>query len=157
MPVENPLDTAHEICKLVKSSPKRDALLQQIKQDVQADIPGVRVLCPTRWTVRADSMKSILDIYLLELWGEAYEETKDTDAKACIMGVAAQTTTFEFYYGASLAHLLLNHTDNLRRTLQHKDISAIAGQVAKSVVTTLQGLRDDSTFTLFWDLVKRKP
>ena len=60
--MKNTLDTAHEICKLVKSSPKRDALLQQIKQDVQADIPGVRVLCPTRWIVRADSMKSILEI-----------------------------------------------------------------------------------------------
>ena len=73
------------------------------------------------------------------------------------MGVAAQMTTFEFYYGASSAHLLLRHTDNLSRTLQHKDISAVAGQqVAKSVVTTLQGLRDDSNFTLFWDLVKRK-
>ena len=73
------------------------------------------------------------------------------------MGVAAQMTTFEFYYGASLAHLLLRHTDNLSCTLQHKDISAVAGQqVAKSVVTTLQGLRDDSNFTLFWNLVKRK-
>ena len=82
---------------------------------------------------------------------------QDTDAKARIMGVVAQMTTFEFYYGASLAHLLLRHTDNLSRTLQHKDISAVAGQqVAKSVVTTLQGLRDDSNFTLFWDLVKRK-
>jgi len=96
--MKNTLDTTHEICKLVKCSPKRDALLQQIKQDVQAGIPGVRVLCPTRWTIRADSIKSILEnyVYLLELWDEAYKETKDTDTKARIMGVAAQMTTFEF-------------------------------------------------------------
>jgi len=157
--MKNTLDTTHEICKLVKCSPKRDALLQQIKQDVQAGIPGIRVLCPTRWTIRADSIKSILEnyVYLLELWDEAYEETKDTDTKARIMGVAAQMTTFEFYYGASLAHLLLRHTDNLSRTLQHKHISAVMGQqVAKSVVTTLQGIRDDSSFILFWDLVEEK-
>ena len=58
-------------------------------------------------------------------------------------------TTFEFYFGASLAHLLVRHTDNLSRTLQHEDISAASGQqVAKSVVTTLQSLRTDSNFTL---------
>ena len=155
--MKNTLDAIHEICKLVKSSPKRDALLQQIKQEVQADAPGIRVLCPTRWTVRADSVKSILEnySYLLELWDEAYEATKEAEARARIKGVAAQMTTFEFYFGASLAHLLLRHTDNLSRTLQHKDISAASGQqVAKSVVTTLQSLRTDSNFTLFWELVK---
>jgi len=62
------------------------------------------------------------------LWDEAYEETKDTDTKARMMGVAAQMNTFEFYYGVSLAHLLLHHTDNLSRTLQHKNISAATGQ-----------------------------
>jgi len=139
--MKNTLDTVHEVCKLVKSSPKRDALLQQIKQEVQADIPGIRVLCPTRWTVRADLVKSILDnySYLLELWDEAYEVTKETETRVRIKGVATQMTTFEFYFGASLAHLLLCHTDNLSRTLQHKDISAAVGQwVAKIVVTTLQ-------------------
>ena len=29
--MKNTVDTVHEICKLVKSSPKRDGLLQQIK------------------------------------------------------------------------------------------------------------------------------
>ena len=58
-----------------------------------------------------------------------------------IKGVAAQMTTFEFYFGASLAYLLLRHTDHLSRTLQHKDISAASGQqVVKSVVITLQSL-----------------
>jgi len=79
--------------------------------------------------------KAYLNIYLLELWDEAYEETKDTDAKARMMGVAMQMNTFEFYYGVSLAHLLLRHTDNLSRTLQHKNISAAAGQqVAKKAL-----------------------
>ena len=114
-------------------------------------------MCPTRWTVRADSIKSILDnySYLLELWDEAYEETKETEARACIKGGVAQMTTFELYFGASLAHLLLRHSDNLSHTLQHRGMSAAAGQhVAKSVVTTLQSLHNDSRFSLFWKLVK---
>ena len=61
------------------------------------------------------------------------------ETRARIKGVAAQMTTFKFYFGASLVHLLLRHTDNLSRTLQHKDVSAADGQrVAKSVVATLQ-------------------
>ena len=84
--MKSTLDAIHEICKLVKSSPKRDALLQQIKQEVQADVPGIHVLCPTRCTVRADSVKSILDNYnyLLELWDEAYEVTKEAEPRARI-------------------------------------------------------------------------
>ena len=59
--IKDTLDAVHKMCKLVKSSPKRAALLQQIKQEVLADIPGIHILCPIRWTVRADSVKSILD------------------------------------------------------------------------------------------------
>jgi len=94
----------------------------------------------------------------LELWDEEYEETKDTNTKARIMGMTTQMTTFEFYYGASLSHLLLCHTGNLSRTLQHKHIiSAVMGQqVAKIVDTTLQGLRDDSSFHSLLEFSERK-
>ena len=61
------------------------------------------------------------------MWDEAYEVTKGAEPRARIKGVAAQMTTLEFYFGASLAHLLLRHTDNLSCTLKHKDISATAG------------------------------
>ena len=58
------------------------------------------------------------------LWGI----TKEAEPRARIKGVAAQMTTFEFYFRASLAYLLLHHTDNVSCTLQHKNISAAAGQ-----------------------------
>ena len=64
-------------------------------------------------------------------------------------------TIFDIHFESSLVHLLLRHTDKLRCTLQHKDIYAAAGQqVAKSVVTTLQSLQNNSRFILFWELVK---
>ena len=89
--MKDTLDAVHEICKHVKSSPKRDALLQQIKQEGQADIPGIHVLCPTRWTVKADLVKSILDncTYLVKLQDKAYEVTKAAGPRAHIKGVAA--------------------------------------------------------------------
>ena len=88
------------------------------------------------------------------MWDEAYEVIKEAESRARIKGVAAQMTTFEFYIGASLAYLLLHHTDNLSRTLQHKNISAAAGQQVGKDVTTLQSPRNDSRFTHFWELVK---
>ncbi len=57
--MKDSLDTTHEITKLIKKSP---------------------VLCPTRWKVRADSLKSILDNFevLQELWEETIDSVKDT-------------------------------------------------------------------------------
>ena len=78
------LDTTHEITKLIKKSPRRDALFEKIKAEMAPDTPGVRVLCPTRWTVRADALKSILNNYevLQELREESLDIVKDTDMKA---------------------------------------------------------------------------
>ena len=75
------LEATHEITKLVKYSPRREYLFSQIKDELAPDCPGIRVLCPTRWTVRAESMKSIIDNYsvLAELWDHACSVVKDTD------------------------------------------------------------------------------
>ena len=54
------LDTCYEIVKLIKFSPKREAMLSQLKEEMGSDAPGVRTLCPTRWTVRAESLMIII-------------------------------------------------------------------------------------------------
>ena len=71
------LEAVHEICKLIKKSPKRDSMFERLKAQVVSEedshTPGIRVLCPTRWTVRAASVQSVLDNYevLLEVWEES--------------------------------------------------------------------------------------
>ena len=45
------LDTTHEITKLIKKSPARDVIFKRLKEEMGSDSPGIRVLCPTRWTV----------------------------------------------------------------------------------------------------------
>lgn len=82
--------------------------------------PGIRILCPTRWTVRADSLASIISNYdvLQCTWLEALSVTKDTEAKARIHGVSAMMKTFKFVYGAMLGELVLKHADNLSKALQ---------------------------------------
>ena len=150
------LETTHEITKLIKLSPKRDAIFHQMKfeSDLSSDThsPGIRLLCPTRWTVRADSLQGIMSNYkvLLSTWDKAQEVVHDTDSKVRIQGVCAQMNTFDFLFGTMLGEMVLRHSDNLSRTLQDKACSAAEGQhVASMVVRTLQSLRGDEPFNLF--------
>ena len=42
------LDTTYEITKLIKKSPGCDAIFKRLKEEMDGDSPGIRVLCPTR-------------------------------------------------------------------------------------------------------------
>ena len=151
------LFTTHEITKLIKKSPQRDACFQRLKASLAPTTPGVRILCPTRWTVKADTLQSVLDNYtvLLETWQESLTVVKDSEMRARIQGVSAQMNTFSFLFGAMLGQLLLRHSDNLSRTLQHAHISAAEGQrVATMTVRTLETIRDDANFDMFWTKAK---
>jgi hypothetical protein len=107
----------HEITKLVKYSPRRECIFRELQGEMAPGNPGVRVLCPTRWTVRADSMQSIIQNYsvLQELWDKAVEIVRDTIAR---IRVASQMHSFDFFFGLVLGESLLHNTDNLSRTLR---------------------------------------
>lgn len=151
------LDTVYEITKLIKKSPKRDVLFQKVKDDVTPGSPGVRILCPTRWTVRAEALSSIAENYqaLQMTWDAAKEATRDSEMRARIGGVAAQMEKFDFFFGVELGRKILNMADNLSRSLQEKCISACEGQKLISLtLATFQSIRSDECFDLFWDYVE---
>ena len=142
-----------KITKLLKFSPKRDALFCKLKAELAPETPGFRVLCPTRWTVRAASLQSVIDNWkpLQELWQESLDTKLDPEVKSRIIGVKYQMGTFSYFLGVSLGSLIFGHSDNLSRTLQHAHMSAVEGQtVANMSVKTLQTMRSDTQFDLFW-------
>ena len=152
------LDTTYEMSKLVAFSPKRDSLFEKLKQELAPETPGFRTLCPTRWTVRANSLQSVLDNYVVlqDLWEESYSDVKDTDIRARIKGVDAQMKTFDYLFGVMLGQSILRHTDNLSKGLQ-QDLSACEGQtMAQLTIETLSKLRTDERFPEFYDDVKAK-
>ena len=154
--MKSSLETVHEISKLIKKSPKRSALFEKLKQELASETIGVRVLCPTRWTVRAASLQSILDNYeiLLNVWEEALESSLDSETRARIVGVEAQMAKFDFLYGVSLGALVLSHSDNLSKTLQHKSMSAAEGQhIAQLTLNVLKSLRNQEKFQLFYQRI----
>ena len=155
-PVKNSLKVTHEVTKLIKYSPRRETIFRGLKDTHDLAIghhtPGVRVLCPTRWTVCANALASILSNYEVSLstWNEAVDAVADTESKARINGVAAQMKTFDFVFGATLGEMILQHSDNLSQCLQKKTISAAEGQqVAKMVINTLQSIRTEESYNLF--------
>ena len=102
--MEDTLDTTYEITKLIKKSPKREAIFKKIAADIKAGSPAIRILCPTRWTVRAEAFTSISENHqaLQSTWQAAKQATKDTEMKARITGVAAQMEKFEYLFGIEL-------------------------------------------------------
>ena len=110
-------------------------------------------LFPTRWTVRADSLSSILDNcqVLQELWKEVLPDTQCTEMRARLIGVSNQMKKFSFLFGVALGKLIFRHSDNLSRTLQKSDTSAAEGQsIAAMTVATLRIMRTDDGFNSFW-------
>ena len=87
---------------------------------------GFRTLCPTRWTVRAASLQSVIENYEVfqVFWDEARDITSDSENRARITGVKAQMEKFEFLFGLCLGECILRHTDNLSKTLQSPSLSA---------------------------------
>ena len=150
------LDTSYELIKLIKKSHRRDAVFQNVRKQLHEDANiGIRVLCPTRWTVRAQALQSIISNYsaLQHLWEVALTFVKDTVMKSRILGVSSCIT----FFGICLGELLLKHSDNLSKTLQSSKMPASEGQViAKMTVKTLQSIRSDDKFVLFWSSVYKK-
>lgn len=152
------LDTCFEVIKLIKFSPKREAMLRTLKEERGSDAPGVRTMCPTRWTVRADSLASVIANYnnIQELWESALHSSSDSEMKARIHGVGSQMQTFRFFFCLNLSEMILRHTDKLSQTLQQPSLSSIEGHaVAMLTIETLKGLRNDSNFDLFWEKIEK--
>ncbi len=155
------LETAFEITKLVKFSPKRNAAFDRLKSEVAEESGsgvGIRKLCPTRWTVRGGSIGSILENYnvLEQLWEECLETRLDPDVKGRIIGVKAQMSKYKLFFGFKLCERILRITDNLSKTLQHQSLSAAQAQgIVELTVKTLKGMRTDEAFKLFFEVVER--
>ena len=83
-------------------------------------------MCPTCWTVRAISLKSVIDNYLVfqAPWEEVKDNGKGSEIRSRVIGVEATMNKFNFLFGLVLAGKILRHTDNLSKTLQAPSLTA---------------------------------
>ena len=103
-----------------------------------------------RWTVRADSLASVLSIYVvLQSSWDTFSDMahRDMEMSATVNGIAVQLEKFDFLFGVMLGEKLLRSADNLSYTLQQKDLLAAEGnQAAHLTCETLSALGSDSEF-----------
>ena len=114
--MKDALETTHEITRLINFSPKCDAKLKQIRKFTEGQLQClICLLCPTRWTVRADAMISVISNYgvLHELCDWSLDNCTVTEMKARIRGVQVHMHQFQFIFGLVLGRNLLQHTANL--------------------------------------------
>ena len=155
---------AKEIVTLIKFSPKRECLLQLLKENLETEDEdtssrGIIGLCPTRWTVRASCFRRILENYavLMEEWDVCLSEWLQPDVRARIIGWKAQMERFDFFFGLHLGERLYSHTDNLSKTLQGTKMAALSGQcLANLTKEMLTKMRNDQNFGHFYTNVSCK-
>ena len=98
--MKSSLETTHEITKRIKLSPRRDAIFKELQADntLSSGSSGVsiKLLCPTGWTIRADSLHSILENYtaLFSTWEEAIDAAKDREQGKNTWGVGVITNEY---------------------------------------------------------------
>ena len=158
--VKDALDTTLELSKLLKYSAKRAAEFLKIKEEIAPEEPGFRTLCPTRWTVRANSLYSILANYsALQASLEKFTDMAkyDHEMSARCNGIGYQFGSFDFLFGVCLGHKVLRLADNLSTALQKKSLSADEGQrMGADTVRALEKLRSEEEFEKFWKDVQSK-
>ena len=158
--------TVGEICILVKYSPKREKMLGDIKENIDArfdedaledhySIPPLDKLCVTRWTVRGKCFEKIILNYeiLMQLWDLCLSEPLATEVKARIIGCKKQMSFFSFFFGLYLGQRLFMITDNLSKTLQYEKMSAVSSKNCASLtIKTFQGMTnsDDIKVESLW-------
>ena len=97
--MRNALDVVKEISKLVEKSPHQDATLQHIKQELSNASPGIRILCPTQWRVKANALKSIITNYevLQLLWEHSFTKVMDQEMRTRIQGLSSCMRSFDLF------------------------------------------------------------
>jgi hypothetical protein len=128
-------------------------MFQKIRAEMAPDTPSFHTLCPTRWTVRASSLQSVMDNYnvFMELWTEAADIAKDSETRARLIGVKTVMLDFDYLFGVVLGQRILQHTDNPSKTLQNPLLTASEAQeIAELTCTVLEGICTDEAFHLLW-------
>ena len=81
-------------------------MLLKLKQELSPETMGVRPLCPTRWTVRAESLKSVILNYLVidAVLEQILEEYKgNSEATWQARGILTIVEKFSFLFGLLVA------------------------------------------------------
>jgi len=153
--IRDALTVATELATIIHGSPKRLAQFKCLQEEFSKGLPGLKPLCPTRWTVRTGAIHAVISNYpiiFLELEKIGTEASSEGSRKA--IGLIAVMEKFATYFGLKLCHLIFAAMEQLSKTLQYKDISAqVMATAVEAAKRFLQRQREPTVFKKFYDLV----
>ena len=95
-------DVALELSKIFKYSVKKKPMLLKLKSELAPATTGIKPLCLTQWTVRTESLQSIICNYtvILSVLQERVEEHKGNFEACCqARGILDAVEKFHFLFG----------------------------------------------------------
>ena len=153
--IRNVMDFIHN---LIKFSPKRLYVFDSLRKDAAISggeqMPSLRNLCPTRWTVRHSAINSILLNYEVLLRTLETVEVGHDEYAAKAHGLHMRMESFDTYFGLKLAYTVYSAAEQFFVNLQVKNITvqeAIRG--AKLLVSHLKSLRTEAHFDTFYEQI----
>ena len=135
--IRDALDLTSELNSLVRASPKHLALFYQLKNDLSYNTPGLKLLCPTRWTVHTAALDAIIKNYEV-ICSELEQVSKDSCGEPSreTSGLLALMEKFSTHYGLKLSFLVFSATEKLSKSLQSSSITAQEAYAAVKVAVT---------------------
>ena len=150
--IRDALDLTSELNSLIRASPKRLSLFHQLKNELSYSTPGLKPLCPTRWTVRTGALDAVIKNYAV-ICSELEQISKDScgEPSRKASGLLALMEKFSTYYGLKLSFLVFSATEQLSKILQSSSITAHEAYMAVAAVKRfLQWQRIESSFDYFY-------
>ena len=152
IPIRDALDLVMELSQLIRYSPKRSTLFENLQSQLSPQSPSLKALCPTRWTVRTAAISSVIENYavLCEALAKINLSTHDEYGRKA-GGFLAQMEKFSTFFGLKLSHLIFSGTEQLSISLQGKDTTVQESiNAAELAVKFLERLRQESLFDEFY-------
>jgi len=112
--IQEALTVTAEISSIIRASPKCLAQFHHLQQELSPGAPGIKPLCPTRWTVRTQSLRAvILNYSVLQCELDKIGQESSGEASRKALGVLAVMERFTTYFGLKLAFLVFSAMEQL--------------------------------------------
>ena len=157
--VRDLLELTKNIVNFIHSSPKRCRLFDRLKSELPAigyDRVGLRPLCPTRFTMRANSLASIKSNFdtVIDVL-ESISCNSGDDSAATASGLLKQMESFDFVFSLEFALPVLSETDSLSKLTQSTKMAA--WEIKKAAILVADSIarrRTDEVFSRHFDNAK---
>ncbi|XP_043197372.1 zinc finger MYM-type protein 1-like [Amphibalanus amphitrite] len=152
--IRNALDITNELTSFVRNSPKTAALLRRLALGTESGTGSLRPLCPTRWTCRTASLRSVLENYefIMHTLEEVSTESSGEHARRA-GGMLALMGQFDTLMGLRMAIEVFSIAEDLSRGLQ--SATATVGDTQKAVTRVCERF-DSMRTTVSFDKTYKK-